>query len=55
MITVYLCVSTVLFAIISFVWSHRTWLNVLIKFTFFSAFVAGLVLVLQAFGFIIKV
>jgi hypothetical protein len=52
--TTYLVLSTLMFAFLTFIWSKAGY-NFFIKMAFFGLFVYGLVLSLDAFGFILKV
>lgn len=54
MSNLYLYISLFLFAFLSFIWTKKDWFNAIIKFSFFGMSVYGLVLALQAFGFIVK-
>lgn len=54
MITIYLVLSTAMFLFLASVWSYRKLVDKLMKFSFVCLSVAGIVLTLQAFGYIIK-
>lgn len=51
----YLGLSTVFFVVFCIVWTHNDWFNLLLKVFMVIAAVNGIVLSLNAFGFIVKV
>ena len=55
MSNLYLYVSVFLFAFLSFIWSRKSWPDMIMKFGMFGMFVYGLVLVLQVNGLLIKI
>ena len=54
-LNLYLVVSTALFAYLFIIWKGKNWTNLFHKFTMFILSVGGIVLSLNAFGFIVKV
>ena len=55
LLNLYLVVSTALFAYLFLIWKDKNWTNLFHKFTMFILSVGGIVLSLNAFGFIVKV
>lgn len=51
----YLVVSTALFSFFFLMWKDNNWTNLFLKFTMLILSVGGIVLSLNAFGFIVKV
>lgn len=54
MLNVYLCISTITFAVLTLLWSSRTWLNLAIKIVLFFLTGSGVVLFLISLGLVIK-
>ena len=54
-LNLYLGFSTALFAYLFIIWKDNNWTNLFHKFTMFILSVGGIVLSLNAFGFIVKV
>lgn len=53
-LNLYLVVSTALFAYLFLIWKDKNWTNLFHKFTMFILSIGGIVLCLNAFGFIVK-
>ena len=54
MLQAYLIWSTVAFFLLFMAWSKKTWLNIFIKAALATSTVTGLFLVLESFGYIVK-
>ena len=54
-LNLYLVFSTIFFAYLFIIWKDNNWSNLFHKFTMFILSVGGIVLSLNAFGFIVKV
>ena len=54
-LNLYLVFSTAFFAYLFIIWNDKNWTNLFHKFTMFILSVGGIVLSLNAFGFIVKV
>lgn len=55
LLNLYLVFSTVLFSFLFLIWNGKNWANLFLKFTMLILSVGGIVLSLNAFGFIVKV
>jgi hypothetical protein len=54
MINWYLAVSGMIFAFLWFIWSTKSWANLLVKFVLFAMTAWSIFLTLQSLGYIVK-
>lgn len=54
MANIYFYISTLVFVVLSIIWSSRTWLNISIKFALICLAGSGVLLSLMSLGFVIR-